>query len=83
MAIFSLPGANDLQLSADVRSTMDQLAKHFPKGIEYRIAYGPTMFVMQRQVVVDAECPKNVQQNRGSIQGSRRRRLDAATVPGF
>jgi multidrug efflux pump len=45
MGIFSLPGANDLQLSADVRSTMDALSKHFPKGVEYRIAYDPTMFV--------------------------------------
>ncbi|MBB3223431.1 efflux RND transporter permease subunit [Pseudoduganella umbonata] len=45
MGIFSLPGANDLQLSSDVRGTMDELAKQFPKGVEYRIAYDPTMFV--------------------------------------
>ena len=45
MGIFSLPGANDLQLSSDVRDTMDRLAKNFPKGVEYRIAYDPTMFV--------------------------------------
>jgi multidrug efflux pump len=45
MGIFSLPGSNDLQLSSDVRSTMDRLSKNFPKGVEYRIAYDPTMFV--------------------------------------
>jgi multidrug efflux pump len=45
MGIFSLPGANDLQLSSDVRGTMERLAKDFPKGVEYRIAYDPTMFV--------------------------------------
>lgn len=45
LAIFSSPGANDLQLSTDVRAKMDQLQKDFPKGMEYRVAYDPTMFV--------------------------------------
>jgi multidrug efflux pump len=45
IAVFSTPGANDLNLSAQVRATMDTLQKDFPKGVEYRIAYDPTMFV--------------------------------------
>jgi len=45
LVIFATPGANDLQISADVRAKMDELAKDFPKGVEYRIAYDPTTFV--------------------------------------
>jgi len=45
IGIFSLPGANDLDLSSNVRATMDRLSKDFPKDLEYRVAYDPTMFV--------------------------------------
>ena len=31
--IFAAPGANDLQLSADVRAKMEELSKDFPKGV--------------------------------------------------
>jgi hydrophobe/amphiphile efflux-1 (HAE1) family protein len=43
--VFQLPGANALQLSAAVRKTMVELAKSFPEGISYKIAYDPTVFV--------------------------------------
>ena len=33
LPIFQTPGANALQLSADVRSTMEQLKKNFPDGV--------------------------------------------------
>src|SRR5215468_2327621 len=43
--VFQLPGANALQLSAAVRKTMAELAKSFPEGVSYEIAYDPTIFV--------------------------------------
>ena len=47
LAIFASPGANDLQLSADVRARMAELSKDFPKGVEYSVAYDPTQFVRE------------------------------------
>jgi multidrug efflux pump len=43
--VFQLPGANALDLSAAVRKTMVELAKSFPEGVSYTIAYDPTVFV--------------------------------------
>jgi hydrophobe/amphiphile efflux-1 (HAE1) family protein len=43
--VFQLPGANALDLSNAVRATMAELAKSFPEGITYDIAYDPTVFV--------------------------------------
>ena len=43
--IFQLPGSNALALSQSVRGAMDDLAKSFPPGLEYKIAYDPTVFV--------------------------------------
>ena len=43
--IFEAPNANALQLSTDVRATMERLARDFPEGVEYSIVYDPTQFV--------------------------------------
>src|SRR5690242_7089152 len=43
--IFQTPGANALQLSKNVRETMEQLKKNFPEGIDYAVVYDPTVFV--------------------------------------
>ena len=43
--IFQSPGANALQLSTDVRATMDELKKNFPEGLDYSVVYDPTVFV--------------------------------------
>lgn len=43
--IFQSPGANALQLSTDVRATMDELKKNFPEGLDYAVVYDPTVFV--------------------------------------
>ena len=43
--IFQTPGANALQLSTDVRHTMEELKKNFPEGIDYSVVYDPTVFV--------------------------------------
>src|SRR5690606_24298359 len=39
------PGANALDVSAQVRETMKELSADFPPGLEYRIEYDPTQFV--------------------------------------
>ena len=45
--LFEAPGANALQLSADVRATMQRLSKDFPEGVEYQVVYDPTQFVRE------------------------------------
>src|SRR6201995_141232 len=43
--VFQLPGANALELSQSVRTTMKELEKPFPEGVSYEIDYDPTVFV--------------------------------------
>lgn len=43
--IFQSPGANAIQISDGVRSTMAELAKRFPEGVAYDVVYDPTIFV--------------------------------------
>jgi gold/copper resistance efflux pump len=45
LQIIQSPGANALDVSSAIRGTMEELQKGFPEGIEYRIAYDPTVFV--------------------------------------
>src|SRR5436190_3097188 len=45
LPIFQSPGANAIQLSENVRRTMDELKKNFPEGIDYAVVYDPTVFV--------------------------------------
>jgi hydrophobe/amphiphile efflux-1 (HAE1) family protein len=45
LPVFLQPGANALQLAADVRSTMAELKTRFPDGVDYSIVYDPTVFV--------------------------------------
>ena len=45
LPIFQTPGANALQLSADVRAKMEELKKNFPGGLDYSVVYDPTIFV--------------------------------------
>ncbi|HLP75364.1 MAG TPA: efflux RND transporter permease subunit, partial [Candidatus Paceibacterota bacterium] len=45
LPIFQTPGANALELSAKVRSTMEELKKNFPDGVDYSVVYDPTVFV--------------------------------------
>ncbi len=47
LPISQAPGANALELSDAVRSTMETLKKNFPEGIDYRIVYDPTVFVRE------------------------------------
>ncbi len=45
LPIFQRPGSNALDISTQVRETMETLKKDFPEGVDYRIAYDPTVFV--------------------------------------
>jgi multidrug efflux pump len=45
--IFEAPGANSLQMSADVRATMRRLEKDLPEGVTWSVDYDPTVFVRQ------------------------------------
>jgi multidrug efflux pump len=43
--IFQAPGSNAIEISNQVRKTMEQLKKNFPQGLDYSIVYDPTVFV--------------------------------------
>ena len=45
MGVFQAAGSNAIQISDDVRATMEQLSQNFPEGVTYDIAYDPTVFV--------------------------------------
>ena len=45
LPIFQSPGANALELSANVRSQMQELKKSFPGDVDYAVVYDPTVFV--------------------------------------
>jgi multidrug efflux pump len=45
MPIFQRPGSNAIELSDEVRALMVEVSKDFPAGVEYEIAYDPTIFV--------------------------------------
>jgi multidrug efflux pump len=45
IVIFEAPGANSIALSDAVRARMAELKKDFPEGVDYAIAYDPTVFV--------------------------------------
>ncbi len=45
LPIFQSPGANALELSKNVRKTMEDLKKNFPEGVDYSVVYDPTVFV--------------------------------------
>lgn len=46
LAIYQLPGANALDVAASIGETMEELAERFPPGLEYRIAFDTTEFVV-------------------------------------
>jgi multidrug efflux pump len=45
MGVFQLPGANALAVSQAVRTCMTELKAKMPEGVDYAIAYDPTVFV--------------------------------------
>ena len=47
IGIFQLAGANAVDIARQARATMKDLAKRFPDGMDYKIAYDTTMFVTE------------------------------------
>ncbi|MGB3751015.1 MAG: multidrug efflux RND transporter permease subunit [Arcobacteraceae bacterium] len=47
VGIFLAPGANALEVSAELDKTMQEIAKKFPEDIEYNVPYDATLFVEQ------------------------------------
>jgi hydrophobe/amphiphile efflux-1 (HAE1) family protein len=47
IGIYQRPGSNALATAANVRATMDDLAKDFPPGMAYRVVYNTTDFIQQ------------------------------------
>lgn len=45
MGVFQLPGSNALSISQSVRERMAELKQKFPEGVDFAIAYDPTVFV--------------------------------------
>jgi len=43
--VFAAPGANALDISSNVRTTMARLKESMPAGVDYSIVYDPTVFV--------------------------------------
>lgn len=46
MGIFTTPEANALEVADKVKARLEELSKNFPDGIEYRIAYDTTEFIV-------------------------------------
>jgi len=47
IVIFESPGANSIALSNDVRKKMAELSQQFPEGLQWKVAYDPTVFVRE------------------------------------
>ncbi len=47
LPIFASPGANAIELSNAVRSTMEELSEDFPPGVGWEVVYDPTVFVRE------------------------------------
>ncbi|TAL61394.1 MAG: multidrug efflux RND transporter permease subunit, partial [Legionella sp.] len=47
LPVFQRPGTNAIKTATEVQDTMKELAKSFPPGIVYKIAYNPTNYVAE------------------------------------
>ena len=47
IGVFQRPGSNALATAASVLATMAELARSFPQGLAYRVAYDTTEFIQQ------------------------------------
>lgn len=45
IGIFASPGANALDIAKNVQNTMSYLQTRMPEGVDFKIAYNPTVFV--------------------------------------
>ncbi|MBL7152371.1 MAG: multidrug efflux RND transporter permease subunit [Phycisphaerae bacterium] len=47
LGVFQLPGANSLEVAENIREAMEKLSRDFPKGLEYVVAFDPTLFISE------------------------------------
>ncbi len=47
VAVYPAPGANALNVANGIKAEMDRLGEDFPEGLEYRILYDTTEYIMQ------------------------------------
>jgi multidrug efflux pump len=47
IAVFQLPGTNALDVAERAKAKMADLKRHFPPGIDYKIAYDTTLFISE------------------------------------
>ena len=47
LGIFQRPGSNAIATAEAIQSTMEELSKNFPAGVEHAIVYNPTEFIQQ------------------------------------
>jgi multidrug efflux pump len=47
IGLYQLPDANAVDVAKRTRATMEELARAFPKGLEYKIVYDTTVFVTE------------------------------------
>ena len=47
LGVFQLPGSNAIDTAEKIKTTMAELSKSFPAGLEYTIIYNPTEFIQQ------------------------------------
>jgi multidrug efflux pump len=47
LGVFQLPGANALETAQRVKDKMRELARRFPEGLDYRIAYDTTPYISE------------------------------------
>ena len=65
--IFQLPGSNALELSKSVRGAMEELAKGFPPGLEYKIAYDPKFWGLSTEWIEPISDWLNSEETLGQI----------------
>ena len=47
IAVYPAPGANALNVADGIKAEMDRLGEDFPEGLEYRILYDTTEYILQ------------------------------------
>lgn len=47
LAVYMLPGANAMEVSARVKETMEEISKNFPEGLKYEIPFDMTTYISE------------------------------------
>lgn len=47
LAIYTLPGANAMEVAERVKAQMDEISKNFPKGLQYEIPFDMTTYISE------------------------------------